>query len=196
MIHTSERIRQHQEGVEFAERLSRSSKTALRGIITLCLFCLLSSGCDNGQTEISPEHRLGALFLSRSNIGDIKMFKDQSYIHGLSYFYFPLPAKDVNQVVRWLGVTERASIRPLLSDKVRAVSTHTDWKFKWADAKIYVAYYCHSFDGSYSSEDLLVVNDGEAVFVTEGYLMAGSYPTTDPSLCNVPAPGATLAPGR
>jgi hypothetical protein len=59
---------------------------------------------------MTPEHRMGAVFLSRSGISDIQMYKDQSYIHGLKYLYFRLPSEDVGRVVTWLRMTERESI--------------------------------------------------------------------------------------
>ena len=174
----------------FGSKSSQASAYNARAIFTIFFFCLVISGCDNGQTAIAPEQRMGALFLSRSNIDEVKMFKEQSYIHGLSFFYLSLPADDVGRVVTWLKMTERDSIPPLLSNRVISASTSTDWKFKWAHPKIYVAYYCHPFDGTNSSIDLLLVNNGEAVFVTEGYLPPGSYLTTDPLTCETPQKGA------
>lgn len=168
---------------EFWNELPRICIPGLQVVVALFFCCLLCSGCDRGKVEMTPEHRMGAVFLSRSDISDIKMFKDQSYIHGLSYFYFRLPAEGVGRVTTWLRMTERGSIPPILSDQVLSAAKATDWKFKWSNPKIYVAYYCHPFDGSYSSVDLLLVNEGEAVFVTEGYLLPGSYPTIDASSC-------------
>jgi hypothetical protein len=174
---------------EFRKELPRICTPGLQVVVTLFFCCFFFFGCDRGKVEITPEHRLGAVFLSRSDISDIKMFKDQTYIHGLSFFYFRLPAGDVGRVVTWLRMTERGSIPPLLSDQVLSAATTTDWKFKWSNPKIYVASYCHPFDGSYSNVDLLLVNEGEAVFVTEGYLQPGSYPTIDASSCETPPQG-------
>ena len=168
---------------EFGSGLSRTCRPSSQRIIALLFFSLLFSGCGQEKNEITAEHRMGAMFLSRSDINDIKMYKDQRYIHGLKFFNLSLPSEDVGRVVAWLRMTEQVSIPPILSDEVASAASVTGWKFKWANPKIYVAFYCHPFDGSNSSIDMLLVNEGAAVFVTEGYLPPGSYPTTDPSTC-------------
>jgi hypothetical protein len=149
-------------------------------------FCLGVAGCEKGIAEITPDKRMAALFFSRSNISEVKIFRERNYIHGLSFFYFHASADDVDRVVAWLKMKERDRIPPILSDRIPSASASTGWKFKWDEPKIYVTFYCHPFDGTNWSVDMLLVNNGEAVFVTEGYLPPGSYPTTDPSSCETP----------
>ena len=110
--------------------------------------------------------------------------------HGLNFFYFRLPADDVTGVTALLKMTERDRVPSLLADQVISASKRVDWNFKWAQSKIYVAYYCHPFDGANLSVDMLLVNHGDAVLVTEGYLPPGSYSTNDPLKCS--AHGAEL----
>jgi hypothetical protein len=141
------------------------------------------SACDKAETEISSETRMAAMFFSRSSIGDVKTFREKNYIHGLSFFHFNSSAEDVGRVVAWLRMKEKSKIPPLLVDRVRAASVGTDWMFKWANSKIYVTYYCHPFDGTYWSVDMLFVNNGAAVFVTEGFLPPESFVTDDASTC-------------
>lgn len=174
--------------LRFGMRFSGPGKNrSLSNFAIVFLFsCLGTSGCKKTQTEITPDMRMAAMLFSRSSVDEVKVFREKTYIHGLSFFYFHLSADDVGRVVTWLKMKERNSIPPLLSDRILAASTGTDWKFKWDEPKIYVTFYCHPFDGTYWSVDMLLVNNGEAVFVTEGYLPPGSYVTDDPSLCETP----------
>lgn len=135
---------------------------------------------------MTAENRMAGMLVSRSSIGEVKTFREQNYIHGLSFFYFPVSGDDAARVVAWLKMKERDSIPPILSDRVRSASSGTDWKFKWNGARIFVTYYCHPFDGTNRSVDMLLVDQGKAVLVTEGYLPPGSYVTDDPASCDAP----------
>jgi hypothetical protein len=106
--------------------------------------------------------------------------------HRLSFYYFPISGDDAGRLVTWLKMKERDSIPRILPDSIRSASASTLWKFKWDAAKIYVSFYCHPFDGTNSSMDMLLVNDEEAVFFAEGYLAQGWHVTDDPSSCEKP----------
>lgn len=126
---------------------------------------------------------MAGMLFSRSNIGDVKTYREKNYIHGLSFFHFQSSVDDVGRVVSWLRMKPQDNIPSLLVDRVDAASVGTDWAFKWDHSKIYVTFYCHPFDGTYWSVDMLLVNNGQAVFVTEGYLPQGASITDDPSSC-------------
>jgi hypothetical protein len=154
--------------------------------ILLLSLCLGVAGCGNSEPEITPEMRMAGMFLSRSSIGEVSVFRDTRYIHGLSYFYFHMSDQDIGRVISWLKMKERNHIPPVLTDRIRAASTGTNWKFEWNTPKIYATFYCHPFDGTYWSADLLLVENGQAVFMTEGYLPPDSSVTEDPASCEFP----------
>jgi hypothetical protein len=143
------------------------------------------SGCENSQTEVTPEMRMASVLLSRTNIDEVKLYRDRNYIHGLSFFYFHVSGDDVDRVVTLMKMKEKDSIPSIVSDSVLTASKNTGWKFMWDKPRIYVTFYCHPFDGTNSSVDLLLVSGEYAVFVTNGYLSSGSYITDDTSTCEI-----------
>lgn len=149
-------------------------------------FCFLLSGCERPKPTVSAEQRMAAFLFSRSEIGEVTLFREQNYMHGLNFLHFHAKVDDVNRIVAWLKMNEVSGVPSALADRVAAASANTTWRFDWTKAKVYLTYYCHPSDGTEVSIDMLLVHNGAAVLVTEGFLPPGAVVTQNPTSCRPP----------
>lgn len=141
-------------------------------------------GCQPHIDEGTPEKRLGSLLLSRGGIIEVQQYKDDTAIHGPTYFYFQSSPESVERLIFWLGLRRHKSIPDVFSSSIKATVGKKKWNFDVSVSQIYLTYYCRPFDGSNWSMDLLLVNDRNVIFITEGYVPQNSTRYDDPSKCN------------
>ena len=157
---------------------------ALLGLVVVMSVLLLSS-CEEPAYDFAPERDFGRVVFARGGIKNIRKFKDQSYIHGLNYFYFQADPPEVNRLISWLELEKVEKIPSPESQVVEDAVSQAGWKFAWATAQVYLSYWCNPPDaeGRISSVDLLLVSQGEGIYVTQGYRSIGATRTNDPSRC-------------
>ena len=117
-----------------------------------------------------PERDFGRTLFARTGIDDVRKFKDGSYIHGLSYYYFKASPVDINRLIQWLGYKKVDKIPSPESQVVEIAVSRAGWQFDWAAAEIYLAYFCNSPDAenNVGSVDLLLISKGAGIYVTQG----------------------------
>lgn len=147
------------------------------------IFMLLFFGCGKSDVDGESEAHMAALLLSRSNIVGVQSYKDDYYMHGLNYFYFHATSDDIDRLVGWLGLKKHSGIPQKFSKLFKTASMKTGWEFVWETSAVYLTYYCHPSDGTTSSVDMLLVGDGDAIYITSGFLATNSFKTDDTSSC-------------
>jgi hypothetical protein len=162
---------------------------ALLGLVGVTLALLLSS-CQEPVHERDPQEFFAGIVLSRGGIRDVRVFKDITYMHGLKYFYFQADQPQINRLVSSLDLRKSEEMPEHLPKMAREAASKAGWQFNWTMTQAYLAYYCNpdNVDGTNSSIDMLLVSNGQSIFVTQGYLPANITRTSDPSGCP-PNPG-------
>jgi len=133
-------------------------------------FALYFSFWQEPEDNFVPERDFGRTLFARTGIGDVRKFKDGSYMHGLNYFYFKASPVDINRLIQWLGYQKVDKIPSPESQVVERAVSRAGWQFDWAAAEIYLAYFCNSpdADNNVSSVDLLLVSKDTSIYVTQG----------------------------
>lgn len=156
-------------------------------ILSICVFIFpgtILSGCQRQVDEISPDNRIASLLLSRGGITDVQLYKDETAIHGPTYFYFRASRKSEERLINWLELRKHQAIPDIFSNTIKTAIVKTKWKFNLNASQVYLTYYCHPFDGVNWSLDLLLIDDQNVMFVTEGYVPQNPAKYDDPSKCN------------
>lgn len=146
------------------------------------IMCL--SGCNQAGPGEKPDDFMGALVLSKSGIKDVQAFKDTSYIHGLKFFRFRASQTDMDRLIIWMDLKKHDHIPDVLAGATSSGIAKADWQFDSKTAQVYVTYHCHPFNGSNVSIDMLLIRNGDAIYVTEGFDSASSVKAADPAACN------------
>lgn len=158
--------------------------------IRASLFCIvvlsvtILSGCQRQGDERAPEKSMGALLLSRGGISDVQQYKDNTAIHGPTYFYFQASHENAERLINWLGLKKHPSAPDIFASSIKATLIETKWNFNLGASQVYLAYYCRPFDGLNWSLDLLLINDRNVIFLTDGYVPQNSMKTDEAAKCN------------
>ena len=142
------------------------------------------SGCQRKTESNASDEKMAVLLFSRSGITGVQHYKSETAIHGPTYYYFRTSQDGTQRLADWLGLKQQKSIPDIFANEIKDTITKTKWNFNFGRSQVYLAYYCHPFDGSNWSLDLLLIDNGNAIYFTEGYIPQNALKTDDPAKCN------------
>lgn len=150
-------------------------------IIGLLIFfffvnCKKEKGVD-GRTYLS------SYVFSRAVANDVSAIKDNSMIHGPTYFYFKSSKKDIVRLVEWLQLHHQKGLPELFLPSVAYVRKQVDWAFDWDGLEVFATYYCGGNIVDWGFDMLLVDGSSRVIYVTSGYISDLSRPTRDFQFC-------------
>ena len=159
---------------------------AFFGLAVVALSLLLSS-CEKPQDAFAVEREFAGALVFRGGIKNVRKFKDDTYMHGLSYYYFQAEPPEISRLITWLNLQKGDRMPEQLSNLATSAAARNGWKFAWATAQVYLAHYCTPLnaDGTYSRTEVLLVSNGEGLYVTRGYLPDGATRIADSSGCSM-----------
>lgn len=138
--------------------------------------------------QSAAQKNFAGIVLSRKGIDDVRKFKDDTYMHGQSYYYFQADSQAINRLISLLELQKAEKIPAEQTSLVGNAVSRNGWQFSWATSQVYLAYYCNpdEADGLNFNVDMLLVGNGAGIFVTRGYLPPTITRTTDTSKCEPP----------
>lgn len=138
--------------------------------IAIALFIVLDMGSD---IEMSTDAKLASYIFFKASIGKIEEFKDESILHGPTYFYFQTNEDDILRIVEWLELKPREKQPSLFTELIINAKSQVSWDFDWYTKHVFVIYYCNAsgFDWGF---DMLLVDGKNVVYVTSGFIHASS----------------------
>ncbi|HEY9027313.1 MAG TPA: hypothetical protein VIP05_23680 [Burkholderiaceae bacterium] len=134
--------------------------------------------------DVPPSARMADMMLSRVVPGDVALFKDDTVMHGPTFYRFEADAAGVRNLVQLLHLQPLPRLPRLLEGRVAVARSRTGWPFDWDHAQVQAAFHCEpALEDPF---DVLLVSGREMVYVTSGF--AGGLPkdapiVADPDSC-------------
>jgi len=125
-----------------------------------------------------------SLVLTKVHAKGLKMFKDDTMMHGPRSYYFE--TDDVNHLVQWLRLKPHRGVpQPEYDVPLKTLRSATHWPINWETQNVFLIYHCGRgipMDSNEDSFDMLLVDGTKVVYMTDAWTARGRN-VEDPTAC-------------